>query len=285
VRALLQHGVHGREIVAAGRDAARLDKVARHGVHGARMDYAAPESLDAAFGRGDTVLFVSGNVPGVRMHQHANVVAAAQRAGVARLVYTSITHADRVDTVLTPDHRATEELVRESGVPFTFLRNNLYIETQVPAVLEAAERNEILNGWGTGRIAAAARDDYAEAAAAVLIGAGHEGAAYELAGETAFSGEDLGQAVSELLGKRIMWHTRTSDETEIQLALAGVPEAARQFRVGLDRDISEGRFAQTSGMLAKLIGRPTTPLIDALRAALPEDLPVAKSSTTTPLHN
>jgi NAD(P)H dehydrogenase (quinone) len=284
VQDLLGLGVHGRGIVAAGRDAARLSAVARHGVHSARIDYEAPESLDAAFGRGDTVLFVSGSAPGRRMTQHANVVEAARRAGVGRLVYTSIAHADTVDTVLTPDHRATEALIRDSGVPFTFLRNNLYAETQVPAVLEAAEHNLILNGWGGGRIAGASRVDYAAGAAVVLAGEGHDGAVYEFAAETAFSGEDLAAAASELLGKTVLWQTRTGDESEIQLALAGVPEAARRFRIGLDLDIQHDRFAAVSSVLSGLIGRPTTPLVDALRAALPKHLPTAPSTTTTPQH-
>ena len=73
----LLRGGHGADVVAAGRNAARLAAVAVHGTRSARIDYEAPESLDAAFGRGDTVLFVSGDAPGRRMQQHANVVAAA----------------------------------------------------------------------------------------------------------------------------------------------------------------------------------------------------------------
>lgn len=281
---LLRRGARPHDIVAGGRDGARLAEVAVDGVRYAAVDYDRPDTLDHAFGRGDTVLLVSASLPGERVPQHRAAIDAARRARVDRIVYTSITRADTVDTVLTPDHRATEALIAESGIPFTILRNNLYAELQVQQVVEAAARNEIVTGWGGGRIAGAAREDYAEGAAAVLLDPGHDGAVYELTADTAWGGEELALAAGELLGKPITYAGRTGDETDNQLMLAGVGEAQRAFVVALDGAIRDGAFGEVSGTLAALLGRPTTPLVDALRPVLPPDLPVAPVTSATPVH-
>ena len=284
VRRLVELGVDPRHVVAAGRHPQRLAAVAVGGVRGTPIDYDAPESLDAVLGRGDTVLFVSGNVPGERLTQHAAVGETARRARVRRLVYTSITRASTVDTVLTPDHRATEELIQASGVPFTILRNNLYAETQVPKVIEAATRNQIVAGWSDGRVAGASRADYAEGAAAVLVAGGHENAVYEFAADTSWGLGDVARAASTVLGRHISFGLRTGDETEIQLALDGVPVERRQLAIALDANIRDGAFDAPSSVLSGLLGRPTTPLVDALRAALPRDLPTPPPTTATPVH-
>jgi NAD(P)H dehydrogenase (quinone) len=171
--------------------------------------------------------------------------------------------------VLTPDHRATEELIRASGVPFTFLRNNLYTESQLPLLLQAAERNEVTASWNTGTIASASRIDYADGAAAVIIAGRPRNAVLEFSGDTAWSGDDFAAAASRLLGKPVMFERRTADEARIELDIRGVPPEERDFRVALDENIRAGAFGHVSGTLAGLIGRPTTPLLEGLRAVLP----------------
>lgn len=284
VRHLVERGARPHDIVAGGRDRGRLKEVAVHGVRSAAVDYDRPDTLDDAFGRGDTVLLVSAGLPGDRVPQHRNAIEAARRAGVDRIVYTSITRADTVDTVLTPDHRATERVLADSGVPFTILRNNLYSDLQVRLVVEAAARNEIVAGWGGGRIAGAARDDYAEGAAAVLLDAGHDAKVHEFTGDIAWGGEELALAAGELLGKPITYASRTGDETDNQLMLAGVDEQQRAFAVAFDGAVRDGAFGEVFGTLAALLGRPTTPLVEALRRALPSDLPVAPVTSATPVH-
>lgn len=283
VQHLLARGVKARHIVAAGRNPDRLAAVAEHGVHRAAIDFDDPDSLEKAFGRGDTVLFVSGSEPGARMAQHERVVRAAERARVGRLVYTSISRADSLDTVLTPDHRATEALIAGSGIPSTILRNNLYMELEVQHVLEAAQRNEFVTGWENGQIAGAARSDYAEGAAAVLVDA-PDAQVLELTGDHAWGGLEVAAAAEELLGHPVTYTSRTSDETDVQLGLMGVLKPERDFRIALDRDVREQAFAQVVPTLSGLLGRPTTRLVDALRAALPDELPEVPSTAATGAH-
>lgn len=281
---LLARGTKAHDVLAAGRNGTRLDEVATGGVRKARIDYDEPASLRKAFGRGDTLLFVSGSTPGHRMDQHRAVVEAAVDARVERIVYTSITGADAVDTVLTPDHRATEQLIAESGLPFALLRNNLYAEVQVDKVVQAAATNEFTAGWGDGRIAGAGRDDYAEAAAVVLADPSLTGA-FELDTATSWGGQELAVAAEALLGKPVTYTENTSDETEIQLALAEVPEPTRRFVIALDTDIRDHAFERTGSVLESLIGRPATPLVEALRGVLPRDLPQPTSTAATRGHS
>lgn len=284
VRHLLERGARAHDVVAAGRNRDRLGEVARHGVKHAVIDYEDPASLTKAFGRGDTVLFVSSSALGSRMQQHRNVIDAAVEARVGRLLYTSVTKADTVDTVLSPEHRETERLIAASGIPYTFLRNNLYAETLVPKIVEASEKNEFVTGWGTGRLAVAARDDYAEGAAVVLLDPGHDAPVYELTGDTAVGGTELALVAEGLLDKPISFATRTADQTDDEMALGHVPAEQRAFAIAFDANIREGAFAEVSGTLAGLLGRPTTRLTDALRAALPRDLPQPPATTATPNH-
>ena len=284
VHHLLERGAKARHVVAAGRNRDRLAEVAQHGVKHAVIDYEDPATLQKAFGHGDTVLFVSSSALGDRMQQHRNVVEAAVEARVGRLVYTSVTKADSVDTVLTPEHRATERLIAESGLPHTILRNNLYAEVLVRQVVEASEKNEFVTGWGRGRIAAAARDDYAEGAAAVLLDPSRDAPVYELTGDTAVGGTELALIAETILDKPVSFATRTADQSEGEMALAGVPPEQRAFAIAFDQDISKGAFGDVSGTLAGLLGRPTTPLVDAIRAAMPRDLPTPPTTTATPIH-
>jgi NAD(P)H dehydrogenase (quinone) len=278
VERLLERGVPAGEVRAVGRDPERLAVLAAHGVDTARVDYDVPLSLDPAFDGADAVLFVSTSAFGeARMAQHRNVVEAAKRAGVPWLLYTSIVHADTVDTVLTPGHRATEELIRASGLRHTFLRNTLYTEEQVPSILQAAARNEILAGWGEGAIASATIADLAEGAAVVLL-QGTRDEVLELTGDTAWNGYDLAAAATELLGRPIVYSPRTTDEMEIELGVEHVAPEEAAFRVAFDGDIRNGAFGHATRTLSSLLGRPTTPLVEGLRAALPRDLPQAPST-------
>ena len=126
VERLLDRGVAPEEIVAAGRS---LDRVADLGARGVRtevFDYDAP--AEGVLGSGDTFLLTSMPVPGNRVTQHGNALKAAAEAGVARVVYTSAPHADDTALVLAPEHKATEELVVASGVPFTIVIYKWYTE-------------------------------------------------------------------------------------------------------------------------------------------------------------
>lgn len=268
LEALLARGVQAGQIRALGRNRERLDELAGQGFGTARVDYAQPETLSAAFSAGDQVLLISGSEVGQRVAQHTAIIDAARHAGVARVAYTSVSRADSSSLPLAPEHRQTEIYLQDSGVAFTLLRNNWYTENYASAITEASATGQISANVGAGRVASATRTDYAEAAAAVLTGEGHEGKVYELTGETAWDFNDLAEVASEILGKPVSYVSLTPEEHLAQLTAAGLPAETAQFVVALDQAIKDGALAETTSDLRNLIGHPVTPLQEGLRAAL-----------------
>lgn len=268
VQHLIADGVPAAEIVATGRRTERLADLAEQGVRVATVDYGRPETIAAALEGADVVLLVSGSEVGQRVEQHRAVIEAAKGAGVRRLVYTSAPQADTSPLVLAPEHKATEEILRASGLTFTILRNGWYTENYLGDVQQAATSGEIVAAVGDGRVASAPRDDFAAAAAVVLRTEGHDDAVYELSGDVAWSFDDLAAAAAEVLGRPVAFRAVTSEERRAGLLAAGLDEGTAGFVVALDENTRDGLLAGTSGDLARLIARPTTPLADALRAAL-----------------
>lgn len=270
VEHLLADGVPAEQVVATGRRTERLADLAERGVRVAAVDYDSPETLTAALEGADVVLLVSGSDVGRRVPQHRAVVDAAVAAGARRLVYTSAPHADATPLVLAPEHKATEEIIRASGLTFTLLRNGWYTENYLGDVQQARESGEIVAAAGDGRVASAPRDDFAAAAAVVLRTEGHDDAVYELAGDVAWSFDELAAAASEVLGRPVVFRAVTSEQRRADLLAAGLDEGTAGFVVALDENTRDGLLAGGTDDLSRLIGRPTTPLVDGLRAALAE---------------
>lgn len=266
IESLLNRGVAPGEIVAAGRDSGKL---AAHyglkGVRSVRIDFDDPASLEAAFQDADKVLLVSGTEIGKRVAQHRNVVDAARKAQVGHLVYTSALKADTSVLVVAPDHKATEEAIIASGIPYTILRNGWYTENYVPALQEARESGKIVASAGKGRVASAPRSDYAAAAATVLSTDGHQNSVYELAGDAAWDFDDLAAAFGAVLGRQVAYQPVDPRQHLEILKGAGLDEQTAAFFVAMDGNIRDGELALATGDLSRLTGRPTVPLIDALR--------------------
>jgi len=263
VEQLLAAGHPADEIVATGRDTGRL---AGLGVRTAVADYDQPHTLTSAFADAEVVLLVSGTALGSRVQQHANVIDAAVAAGVKRIVYTSAPHADTTALVVAPEHKATEEYLRASGVAWTMLRNGWYTENYLPLLEQARTTGQIVGSAGDGRVASASRADYAAAAAAVLSGQGHDGQVYELSGDHAWDYDELATALGVVVGRDVHYQGVTPAEHLAALLTAGVPRDQAEFLVALDGNVGQGLLAETSGQLAALIGRPTTPLLEGLQA-------------------
>jgi NAD(P)H dehydrogenase (quinone) len=211
-------------------------------------------------------LLVSGSELGQRVQQHGNVVDAAVKAGVTRIVYTSAPAADDTTLAVAPEHTATEELIRDSGLPYTFVRNAWYTENYLPTFQQAAESGVLSGSAGKGRVASAAISDYAEAAAVAASTDGHENAVYELSGDVAWTFDDLAATFAEVLGREVAYTSVSPDEHRAALLGAGLDEGTAGFVVALDQDIAQGLLGVTTGELTKLIGRPTTPLTDSVRS-------------------
>ncbi|TAJ49824.1 MAG: SDR family oxidoreductase [Herbiconiux sp.] len=262
---LLARGVAASDIVAAGRNTERLAELAANGVRTATIDFDEPATLDAAFAGADTVVLVSSSEPGRRAPQHSNAIDAAVRAGVTHFVYTSAPKATTSALVLAPDHKATEEAIAVSGLPATILRNNWYNENYGATFAQAAASGVYAASTGEGRVASAARTDYAEAIAAVVTTEGHIGAVYELSGDTAWNGTEFAAAASDALGREIVFQPLTADEESAALTAAGLDAGTVGFVVALNQNIADGTLAETSGELNRLIGHPTTTLVDYFR--------------------
>ncbi|WP_326565597.1 NAD(P)H-binding protein [Amycolatopsis rhabdoformis] len=263
---LLAAGVPAGEITAVARSA---EKAADLGVRVHVADYNQPDTFQGAFAAGDRVLLVSGTDNGQRVPQHAAVVEAAKAADVAQLAYTGVFGGPAADFTLADDHRATEQLILDSGLPYTFLRNNWYTELAVPDAAGALARGAVVNSVDAdGRIATAPREDYAEAAAVVLHTDGHLGAAYELGGDHAWTYGEYAAELARIGGRPVTHKTVSGAEFEAILTGAGVPPFMAAILVDVDAAIGRGRLAGTPGDLAKLIGRPTTPLADTIAKLL-----------------
>lgn len=268
VQDLLTRGVPAGEIVAAVRNPAKAADLAALGVAVREADYTRPETLTTALAGADRLLLVSSSEVGQRAAQHRNVVTAAVAAGVRLIAYTGILHSETTGIGLAAEHKATEELIRDSGLPFVFLRNGWYIENYTENLAPALEHGAILGSAGEGRVAAATRADYAAAAAAVLTGDGHENKAYELGGDEAFTMSELAAEVARQSGRDVVYRDLPADEYTAFLVSVGLPEPYAAILADSDLGVGRGELFTDSGDLSRLIGRPTTPLADAVAVAL-----------------
>jgi NAD(P)H dehydrogenase (quinone) len=268
VNGLLDAGVPAGDIVAAVRTPEKAADLAARGVQVREADYDRPETLKSALAGADKVLLISGSEPGRRVAQHQAVVTAAQEAGASLLAYTSIPDADRSPLMLAAEHKATEEVIRASGLPFTFLRNGWYFENYGPSITNAAATGTLTGGAGEGRVSAGTRADYAAAAVAVLTGEGHDGQVYELGGDEAWTYADLAAAISAASGTPVTYQDLPREQNKAALLAAGLPEGYAMVLADSDEGIAAGHLEVHTGDLARLIGRPATTLSDAVTASL-----------------
>lgn len=273
VESLLARIVPADQIVATGRNLSKLADLADQGVQTHASDYNDVDSLREVFSRADRVLFVSGNEVGQRITQHRNVIQAAKDVGVQLIAYTSIANADRTTMQLAAEHQATEQLLAESGVPFALLRNSWYIENYTAQLPTYLEYGAVVGSAGEGRASAATRADYAEAAAAVMIGEDQAGKVYELGGDDAFTMAELADEVSRASGRPVTYQDLPVEEYTQVLVKAGVPEPYAAALAESDRGVARGDLLVTSGDLSRLIGHPTTSMAAAVQAAVSATAP------------
>ncbi|MEV5686622.1 SDR family oxidoreductase [Streptomyces sp. NPDC052164] len=255
-------------IAAVVRDKEKAAGLAARGVELRIADYDRPETLTGAFRAGDRVLLISSSEVGSRVPQHTAVIDAARAAGVAQLAYTGVLGGPGADFELAAEHKVTEQLILDSGLPYTFLRNGWYTENYTANLAPVLEHGAVVSNAGDGRVASAARADYAAAAVAAVTGDGHLNTAYELSGDTAWSFAEYAALLSGATGREIAYNNVPAAVHQEILVGAGLPEGFAAILVDVDEAIGRGLLAGTSGDLARLIGRPTTPLAESVTAAL-----------------
>lgn len=231
-------------------------------------DYSKPDSLEQAFRGIDKLLFVSG-VPGNRQEEHKNVIEAAKKAGVSFIAYTSLAGIDDVakDFALGDDHRFTEQLLKESGIAYTSLRNNWYLENELPLLSQALTSHEL--SFATEKdtkVAWVSRKDLAEAGAKVLL-ADAPKTILELSGHNRTYG-DLAQALSQMTDTTIPAKQKTIAQVADVLVAAGLPQETAQELAGLQEALSAGFLESKHSDLEETLGRTQTPLVDSLSELL-----------------
>lgn len=266
VKALLRHAP-ASDIAVTVRKAQDAAVFTAQGVTAHIADYNDPASLDAAFAGVERLLLISSNAIGQRVAQHRNVVTASIKAGVTRLHYTSLLHANHSKLGLADDHLQTEAMISSSGLAFVILRNGWYTENYAAGAASAVEHGALLGAAENGRISAAARADYAEAASAALLSA-LPSQIYELAGDHSFTLQDFAAEISRLSGKNIPYKNLSQTDYEAALKQAGLPPAFAELIADSDAGAAQDTLFDDSHALSKLIGRATTPWQETLAAAL-----------------
>ncbi|MET3506604.1 SDR family oxidoreductase [Halalkalibacter oceani] len=260
----LLKAVPASQLAVSVRDPQKAESLQARGVEVRQGNFDHPATLDTAFAGVDRLLIISADGDNeTRIKQHGNAVSAAARAGVRFIAYTSITNAQGSSNFLAPTHKATENAILETGIPYSFLRNNWYLENESSSIQGVLAGAPWVTSAADGKVGWAVQQDYAEAAAAVLAGQGHDNTIYELAGKP-LTQEELVATLSKVIKKDITVQ-QVDDETYADvMKQVGVPESFLPFLVNIQKDIREGTLDIESNDLEKLLGRPATPIEDGL---------------------
>ncbi|MER6678901.1 SDR family oxidoreductase [Streptomyces sp. NPDC000983] len=227
--------------------------------------YDDPGAVARALRPSDHVLMVSASETPDRVQQHRTFIDAAAAAGVAHLVYISFYGAASDATfTLARDHWHTERHLRASGIPFTFLRDNLYADF-MPALV--GEDGAIRGPAGAGRAAVVAQDDIADAAVAVLRAPGaHLGRTYELTGPEALGLADVADTLTAVTGRPVTYVPETVEEAYASRKGHGAPDWQLDAWVSTYTAVADGSLAGVTTAIEDLTGHPATSLEQVLRA-------------------
>lgn len=260
--------VPAEQIVAIVRHPAKAEALSQQGITVRQGDYTDPATLTTALQGVEKLLLISSSEVGQREAQHQNVIDAAKAEGVKFIAYTSLLHADRSPLGLHVEHVATENALAASGIPYALLRNGWYTENYLASVPPALEHGVFIGAAGEGKIAAAPRADYAAAAARVIASEGHSGKVYELAGDNAWTLSELVAEVSRQSGKTVSYQNLSEADFAAALKSVGLPAGLADMLADSDAGAAKGGLFDDSHTLSQLIGRPTTPLSQSIKAIL-----------------
>lgn len=267
INALLKK-VPASEIIAVVRSPEKAQDLQALGVALRTADYNQPQTLQGAFAGVQKVLLISSSEVGQREAQHRAVIDAAKAAGVSFIAYTSLLHADTSPLGLGVEHRATEALLQASGIPYALLRNGWYSENYAASIAPALAYHAFIGAAGNGRIASAAREDYAAAAAEVISRDDQAGKVYELAGDDSYTLAEFSAEIARQSGEQVEYVNLPPAEFSAALIGAGLPAPLAELLADSDAGAAQGALFDDSHTLSKLIGRPTTPFAAVIKATL-----------------
>ncbi|OKX77261.1 SDR family oxidoreductase [Corynebacterium glutamicum] len=264
VDSLLNKGVAATDIVAIVRNEEKAADLKARGIALGVATFEDEAALTAALEGVDRLVFISGSEVGQRVAQHTNVINAAKAAGVTFIAYTSLLNLDTSKLALAPEHAATEKLLAESGIDHALLRNGWYWENYESSIGAAKATGKVFGAAEGARVSAAARKDYAEAAAVVITSDNQAGKVYELAGAPALTYPEIAAGIGEAIGSEAEYVNLSVEEYQNALEQAGVPAEFAALLAGMDPIIAEGALYSDSTDLQDLIGRPSTSIVEAL---------------------
>ena len=256
--------VPASQLAVSVRNTEKAEGLRLRGVEVRQGDFDKPETLTSAFEGIDRLLIISADGDNeTRIRQHANAVAAANQAKVKFIAYTSLGNANESSLSLAQVHRATEAAILNTGIPYSFLRNNWYLENEIGSIQGVLAGAPWITSAGSGKVGWALQQDYAEAAAAVLSGSGHENTVYELSGK-ARTQEELAAVLGTVLGKEVTVQQVDEDTYAETMKGAGLPDFVIDILVDIQKAIRGGALDIEKSDFEKLLGRPITPIKQAL---------------------
>ncbi|MEK2688332.1 SDR family oxidoreductase [Bdellovibrio sp. GT3] len=264
---LLNKGNKANQIVGIVRNKGKAQDLVSKGIEVREADYGNTELLTKALQGVEKLLFISGSEVGQRVAQHTNILKAAQSAGVKFIAYTSILNADSSHLLLAKEHQLTEKMIKDSGIPYAFLRNGWYIENYTEQLAGALQNGAVVGSAGEGKFNPATRSDYAAAAATVITDKASGKSVYELGGDV-MTMQEYAALVSKVSGKKIEYKNMPAGEYTKLLMSFGLPTQFAEALADSDVGISKGELFTKSPDLKNLIGRPLTTLESAIKKAL-----------------
>jgi NAD(P)H dehydrogenase (quinone) len=251
-------GILQRLIVRDPGRAPRLDRAVP-----ARASYGDGEAMRRALRDIRTVFMVSAAEGPHRLEEHRTVVDAAASVGVRHLVYTSFYRAGPAATfTLAREHAATEDYIRASGIPHTFLRDNLYLDF---LTLMIGADDVIRGPAGDGVVSAVARDDVADVAAAVLADPpGHRDETYDLTGPEELTFDEIAATITKATGRAVSYYPETVEEAYASRAGYGAPDWQVDAWVSTYTAVAAGELGGVSGAVERVTGHPARSLVDVL---------------------
>lgn len=226
--------------------------------------YSDQGAMTEACTRASTLFFVSGREDEDRLEHHRRVVTAAAEAGVERIVYLSFLNAASDATfVLARQHHATEQFIRDTGMDFVFLRDSFYIDFLPHFV---GDDRTIRAPAGNGRVSYVARDDIADAAAAVLLSGEHSRTAFDITGPEALSLYEVAERLGGFIGRDIRYEPETEGEAYRSRSEYGAPDWEVEGWVTSYLAMASGEMKTVSDAVETLTGHPPMSLEQFLEA-------------------